>query len=106
MADDAIATWRRQVAGGVPLDAACVDGHFPGEPVVPGAVLLGYAAGLLSEHGYDLARVRRLKFLQTLAPGCSFTVQIKTGASVTEIVWCAGETVIAQASVDLCAHDN
>ena len=72
---------------------------------MPGAVLLGYAAGLLTEHGSQLARVRRLKFLQTLSPGSSFTVQIKPGTSVTEIAWCAGETIIARASVDLRAHD-
>ena len=67
--------------------------------------MLGYAAGLLTEHGFQLARVRRLKFLQTLSPGRSFVVQIKPGTSVTEIAWRTGETIIARASVDLRTHD-
>lgn len=106
MTEDCAETWCRQVLGGVPLEAGCVDGHFPGEPVVPGAVLLGYAAELLDEHGFALVTVRRMKFLRTLSPGRTFTIDVKPKMSGTEIAWRENGTVIARASVAICAHDQ
>jgi 3-hydroxyacyl-[acyl-carrier-protein] dehydratase len=105
LAEDSATIWQQRINGGVPVDAACVEGHFPGKPIVPGAVLLGFAARLLAEYGFDLVTIRRLKFLQPLPPGRSFTVQARPKNSHAEIAWLDDDTVIARANVDLRAHD-
>ena len=105
LSDGSAVVWQRQIEGGVPVDAPCVDGHFPGKPIVPGAILVGYAAKLLAEHGYELWMVRRLKFLQPLSPGRSFTVQASPGTDRAEIVWLDGDTVIARCNVEIRALD-
>ena len=72
---------------------------------MPGAILLGYAAQLTAEHGFDLLTVRRLKFLRPLPPGRTFTVEVKSRSSHAEIAWFDDADVIARANVDLRAHD-
>ena len=49
---------------GFPREAAFFDGHFPGNPIVPGAVLLGWLSNQLSEEGLVIARIVRMKFLR------------------------------------------
>jgi 3-hydroxyacyl-[acyl-carrier-protein] dehydratase len=47
--------------------AACLDGHFPGRPVIPGVVLLDAAI-----HAFGLnapLRIEQAKFLQPCLPG-------------------------------------
>lgn len=51
----------------VNADAACVQGHFPGMPVVPGAWLLGQVHSQLLLH-YPACRVAELKKVKFLAP--------------------------------------
>ncbi|HEY7885676.1 MAG TPA: hypothetical protein VIC08_12105 [Cellvibrionaceae bacterium] len=48
-------------------DAACVQGHFPGMPVVPGAWLLGRAHSALLAR-FPACRVAELKKVKFLAP--------------------------------------
>lgn len=95
-----------RIEGGAPPDAAWVEGHFPGRPIVPGALLLGYAAQALADAGVTLAAIWRLKFLRPLPPGRSFTVQVRPRSADAEILWLDGEAVIARASVILSADDR
>jgi len=48
----------------------CLPGHFPGNAVVPGVVMLDHVAiGLLKQiEGYDLAGFPQVKFLRKLLP--------------------------------------
>jgi len=44
-------------------------GHFPGNPIVPGVVLLDRVAALLEKDDVRLARIGLVKFLTPLKPG-------------------------------------
>ncbi len=48
-------------------------GHFPGQPLVPGAYLVARIEELILEDlsGYRLASLRKVKFLKPLLPGVS-----------------------------------
>lgn len=53
----------------VNADHACLPGHFPGAPLVPGVVLLEQVALALREwRGERLARVLEAKFVAPLLP--------------------------------------
>jgi len=56
----------------VPADHPCAEGHFPGNPIVPGAVLLDWILAAL-EHAYGRSpsawTVKSAKFLHPTRPG-------------------------------------
>lgn len=56
----------------VPHELACLEGHFPDLPIVPGVALLGWAERCARERlGADgeVRRVERLKFNRLVRPG-------------------------------------
>lgn len=55
----------------IPANHPALPGHFPGNPVVPGVVLLDHAtAAILAAHpGRRLAGLPQVKFLQPVRPG-------------------------------------
>ncbi|MBE1159607.1 hydroxymyristoyl-ACP dehydratase [Dyella sp. 7MK23] len=54
----------------VPPEHPCLPGHFPGQPLVPGVVLLEQVAiALRSWRNQRLARVVEAKFVAPLYPG-------------------------------------
>ncbi len=53
----------------VPADHPCLLGHFPGQPLVPGVLLLDHVIQGLRRHaGRQVARVPRVKFASVLWP--------------------------------------
>ena len=59
-------------------------GHFPGNPIVPGVVLLDHVAAALEKDGARLARIGVVKFLTPLKPEEDATLAIaRDGARVT-----------------------
>lgn len=69
----------------VAADHPMLPGHFPGDPIVPGAWLLSQvlidAADWLASTtpGARIAAVRSAKFLQPVRPGQAFTIDFAAG---------------------------
>jgi 3-hydroxymyristoyl/3-hydroxydecanoyl-(acyl carrier protein) dehydratase len=62
----------------IPAVHPCFDGHFPGNPLVPGALLLQWIQALVEEQfpGRQIAEVRSMKFLAPVLPGTHLGVEI------------------------------
>ena len=61
-----------------PADHPAFPGHFPGDPVVPGALLLDRALALISAargHSYEALSVCQAKFLRPVRPGQDVTLR-------------------------------
>lgn len=84
------------MARGIPADAACLDGHFPGRPVVPAAVLLAEAVAWLAEEGERVKAMRRVKFVSSLGPGEGFEIVAVPGRAGLVLRWQAGERLLAE----------
>ena len=70
----------------VPADHPCLPGHFPGQPVVPGVLLLDAVQRaiecLLEEQGTAFATLRlpQVKFLQPLLPEQEAVIELDEAA--------------------------
>lgn len=61
----------------IPADHPALPGHFPGQPLVPGVVLLEQVAlALKAWRGQRLARVAEAKFMAPLLPDEPATVSL------------------------------
>lgn len=56
-----------------------LDGHFPGNPVVPGVLLLDTVLAAVERRrpGFALARIPAVKFLSPLLPDEAFSIRIE-----------------------------
>ena len=78
---------RRTIAA----DHPSLPGHFPGEPVVPGVVILDEILAALTKWREDcqLTGIRAVKFLVPLKPGQPFTICLSEGKNVKgEVDFC------------------
>lgn len=85
------------------VDAAhpCLPGHFPGQPLVPGVVLLEHVAqALRAWRGQRLARVLEVKFVAPLKPGETAQVQLQGSASPWQFRICRDDTVLARGRIE------
>lgn len=90
---------------GLPEDSGFLDGHFADNPIVPGAVLLGFAAEGLSSHGQKIGKLARVKFLRQLKPSIPFEITCDIDGHCATITWITAEGPIAEARAKLdCGH--
>lgn len=86
---------------GVDPKSRCLDGHFPGNPIVPGAVLLGLAQQALRDIGYEIKCVQRMKFLRQLIPDQPYEITLEIGDTLAKLAWISGTETLANARVEL-----
>ena len=91
---------------GIVIDAPFLQGHFPGNPIVPGAILLGYSAQALRDLGYEIIRVQRMKFLRPLLPEQPFEIRFDKGQVISKLSWISSGDVLADARVELRLIDG
>lgn len=59
----------------VPLEHTCFPDHFPGAPLVPGALLLQWIfASLGQAHNIRIDYIQHIKFLAPVVPGDNLTL--------------------------------
>ena len=83
----------------VPAQHACFSGHFPGNPIVPGALLLQWLLEQVSHAiaaGDEIVAVRSAKFSASLKPGdrCAFQFDYQPGDSKLRVT-CSTNTASA-----------
>jgi 3-hydroxymyristoyl/3-hydroxydecanoyl-(acyl carrier protein) dehydratase len=81
-----------------PLNHPCYAGHFPGNPIVPGVLLLELVSEVL---GRGAPRViTSVKFHRALLPGESFELQWKSPAATTGFRCVRGDVLIADGTFE------
>lgn len=82
----------------VPPDHSSFSGHFPGNPILPGAALLIAIEQCLREQqsGVAIAAISRVKFSATAGPGDDLQIVIDTEESRFQFHVQRGDIVIAQ----------
>jgi len=71
----------------VSADHPCLAGHFPGNPIVPGVVILdAVLAAARAQLGSDwpLRRLPQIKFLQPLLPGQAALIELTAVATAAD----------------------
>lgn len=91
---------------GFPADSGFLDGHFPGNPIVPGAVLLGFLADRLAAAGVVIEGVQRMKFMRPLDPGTPFEVTVSPKGAGARAEFRDATGVFASATLTLSAVDG
>ena len=67
----------------MPPEHPVLAGHFPGRPIVPGAVLLARIVALLAEHQFALRECTSVKFHAPLLPAQRVSIRVEVAADLT-----------------------
>lgn len=85
------------------IDAAhpSLPGHFPGQPIVPGVVLLDHVVGAIEAAHGPLApmRLSQVKFMQPLLPGEHARIELDGEAPRWKFRVLRGETLLASGEI-------
>ena len=88
----------------VPASHPSLPGHFPGNAIVPGVVLLMLVLEHLEQRfgPFAVEGLRSVKFLRALRPGETFSLDAEPPArGVVRFACHLGETVVAEGSVQV-----
>ena len=92
----------------IPSDHPALAGHFPGNPVVPGVVLLDLVREGLSawQPGQRISGIRQVKFMQALLPEQALHIQLEIQSGRLRFRGHHGEDLILQGEATLEAHQD
>jgi 3-hydroxyacyl-[acyl-carrier-protein] dehydratase len=85
----------------VPPEHPCLPGHFPGQPLVPGVVLLEWVAkALRAWRDERLVRVLEAKFMAPLYPGEQAQLELDEKAGRVRFEICRDNQVLARGVIE------
>ena len=85
----------------IPAAHPALPGHFPGQPLVPGVVLLDRVVAAIERAlGLRVCGFAQVKFLHALAPECDAILSIERNTQ-TRFRIASGDTLIASGVVEL-----
>ena len=89
----------------IPADHPSVAGHFPGNPIIPGAVLLSEVVAAwqeTSDNTHSVMTLRTAKFLSPTRPGDRVAIQFDEQATGSVKFICSvGATVVASGTLSV-----
>lgn len=91
----------------IPHEHRCFGDHFPGAPLVPGALLLKWIVGLLAEAGCGKVNyLKQVKFLAPVRPGDELRICISSAAGAKSFAVAAynGEMLVLKGQFE-CVYD-
>jgi len=97
----------RELRLAIPTGHRCFADHFPGAPLVPGALLLKWVIALLAEAGYPrINYLKQVKFLAPVQPGDELRICITAGtvAQALGVTLYKGETLVLKGQFE-CVYD-
>jgi 3-hydroxymyristoyl/3-hydroxydecanoyl-(acyl carrier protein) dehydratase len=91
----------------IPTDHPVLAGHFPGDPVVPGTMILDAVLEAVSSMlpGHRLASVRRAKFLLPLRPGQDAKIEIHERGGLIRFRCLRSADILALGEISVIAGD-
>ena len=80
----------------IAVEHPALPGHFPGQPIVPGVLLLQMAQTMLNEAGYRVRECREVKFRAPVAPAVpiDFCIEIPDGVTARVVARTASGTAM------------
>ncbi len=94
--------WRADFS--LPHEHPALPGHFPGQPRVPGVLLLEQAArALRAWRGVPMAGVTEAKFLAALQPGRTATIELRADGAWVRFTIHQDAILIARGLLDPAA---